>query len=418
MEAQYKTAKPDVTVIGLLMASDGTAIKKRQGAHPVYISIGNLSPRVRASPHGWRVAGFLPQLNPDKMSQVDGGQQAQKFTLQRRRRQVHNQATHLIIESLIRHEQEGGLTLMCGDGICRRILFRFSAYITDRMEHETVCLAPAHTCWQCNTPARHKDSIAKSTPPYAVLKTASKLRQEVLTACEEGIYGDREEWKKIAQVPKAILEVNEAGSLDVVSRERYLHCARTIGVYPDPNLWHTIPGVDIYQQCRDDEMHQFRAGMMHHLFTASITAFEGMVEDGVATQAHREGKSISVTVVMRRLWETLSSRLLRSETGLSKYVAKTFMRAYETKNARKEYAYRWGLTGAETETLFMVLPLCLEGLVAEVMGVHNAPWDRTSSIVVALSNFMEWYMAVKREDLTDKQVRDACRHLYLQKFEC
>ena len=88
-------------------------------------------------------------------------------------------------------------------------------------------------------------------------------------------------------------------------------------------------------------------------------------------------------------------------------MAKTFARAYETKNARKEYAYRWGLTGAETEALFMVLPLCLEGLVAEVMGVHDATWDRTRSIIVALSNFMEWYMAVKREDLTDKQARNA-----------
>ena len=55
----------------------------------------------------------------------------------------------------------------------------------------------------------------------------------------------------------------------------------------------------------------------------------------------------------------------------------------------------------------MVLPLCLEGLVAEVMGVHDATWDRTRSIIVALSNFMEWYMAVKREDLTDKQARNA-----------
>ena len=165
------TTKADVTVIGILLASDGTSIKKRQGAHPFYVSIGNLSPRVRASPHGWRVAGFLPRLDKEKMSAVNGGQQVQQFTLQRRRRQMHNQASFLVMESLIRHESQGGLILMCGDGIRRRILFR----------------------------------------------------------------------------------------------------------------------------CRDDEMHQFRAGIMHHLFTASVTAFEEMVEEGA------EEAGMVFNVAMRHL---------------------------------------------------------------------------------------------------------------------
>ena len=65
MEAAMREAlakDPDVTVVAVLVGSDATSIKNRDGAHPAYASLGNLSLPYRRGDQGWVLSHHK---NPD-----------------------------------------------------------------------------------------------------------------------------------------------------------------------------------------------------------------------------------------------------------------------------------------------------------------------------------------------------------------
>ena len=57
------------------------------------------------------------------------------------------------------------------------------------------------------------------------------------------------------------------------SADRYQHCAKITGQFPDENLLHQLPMSNLHQQCRDDEMHMFRTGLMLHMFSAMCARY-------------------------------------------------------------------------------------------------------------------------------------------------
>lgn len=51
---------PECTVVSVILGSDGTRIKNRLGAHPIYITLGNLRLEFRQGASGWNLAGCVP----------------------------------------------------------------------------------------------------------------------------------------------------------------------------------------------------------------------------------------------------------------------------------------------------------------------------------------------------------------------
>jgi hypothetical protein len=80
---------------------------------------------------------------------------------------------------------------------------------------------------------------------------------------------------------------------------------------------------------------------------------------------------------------------------------------------RRQGAYQWGLTGAEAECLFFVVPFCLSGLVTREIalcrspaegGAQSSPSDPNDDFVRVFSRFASWYMAIKTSRLSDHEM--------------
>jgi len=73
---------------------------------------------------------------------------------------------------------------------------------------------------------------------------------------------------------RPILSVDQnSGHVRVQCVARYLHCAQITGQFPDENLLHRLPLSNVHQQCRDDEMHMFRTGLMLHMFSGMCARY-------------------------------------------------------------------------------------------------------------------------------------------------
>ena len=88
------------------------------------------------------------------------------------------------------------------------------------------------------------------------------------------MYGQQGEWKTQYRDsrPGSARPIISSGGAQreggtVLSVARYQHCATITGQYPDHNLLHDLPLSNLHQQCRDDEMHMFRLGIMLHMFS-------------------------------------------------------------------------------------------------------------------------------------------------------
>ena len=53
----------------------------------------------------------------------------------------------------------------------------------------------------------------------------------------------------------------------------YHACAKELKVWPDTNLLWDFPFNDLFQQCRDDILHQIDLGMMQHLQNALVSRY-------------------------------------------------------------------------------------------------------------------------------------------------
>ena len=258
---------------------------------------------------------------------------------------------------------------------------------------------------------------------------------------QSGEYGECDEWRSqytasrthpMRVKAKPILTRDDAsGRVQVESAARYQHCARITGQYVDANLLHGLPLSNLHQQCRDDEMHMFRSGLMLHILSGVCARYIRALHTetgngaglGTGTWAGVEG--------MKRVFRRLGARVRGGEAQVqgsrgelvSQYVASSFERAFSTfsHEARGRGAYQWGLTGAEAEQLYFVVPFCLTRLVeaadtlaggtkanagARADGGRGYS-DPGADIVRVMTRFATWYMAIKTAQLTDYQVQHA-----------
>lgn len=180
------TMGSQIHVVPVVAGSDGTQIRKRAGAHPVYISIGSLHGDQRRRTDSWILAGFVPKLDAEKMGTGQDGKAFQLWEVNRRRRQIHNAAVFEILSGLIAHYEGGGVTLLCGDGVVRRLLFVFAQYITDRQEHETLLFAKAHSCFHCVCDAQLRWQRSGCTWPTAQPKHGQRMKEDAQVARDTG----------------------------------------------------------------------------------------------------------------------------------------------------------------------------------------------------------------------------------------
>ena len=99
------------------------------------------------------------------------------------------------------------------------------------------------------------------------------VRHAAMTAAETGVYGENEEWRIKIQKQAPILGLDANGRINIVSEERYRHCAQVLGVFPEPNLLWTLPHAEVYLLCRDDPMHMMDLGVLQKLQEAMMAKY-------------------------------------------------------------------------------------------------------------------------------------------------
>ena len=250
-----------------------------------------------------------------------------------------------------------------------------------------------------------------------------------------GMYGQQGEWKaqysrggsNVAARPIMSAEGAQGEGGAVQSIARYQHCASITGQYPDYNLLHALPLSNLHQQCRDDEMHMFRLGLMLHMFSGVCARYIRALHP-LEPSGGGAGQGTPGVAGMKRVFERLGGRLQGAQAGLmSEYVSQSFLRAFSTFSADRNPhggAYKWGLTAAEAEQLFMIVPFALDGLMQlEIQawqgrqgsrgpGTSPCPYsDPTLDIVRVLSRFTSWYMVMQTQELKDDEVRGGQYHV-------
>jgi len=210
---------------------------------------------------------------------------------------------------------------------------------------------------------------------------------------------------------RRVLEKDSTGKLVVTrgSWTRYKDCARQSGVYSDPNLLHLLPFSNLPQQCRPDEMHQFRGGLMQHLMSAMMSRYTVTLHPDWARRRDASGDTVPGVEGMRRVWERLGQRIQNSGVGLAPFVQRSFTRAFEGRETHGDHVFKMRLTGAEVEALFRLLPLCLPNLVMpEIANLNRAVpsgalqcTDPSDTLILLLGDFLNWYMSMTGHNLDD-----------------
>ena len=141
---------------------------------------------------------------------------------------------------------------------------------------------------------------------------------------------------------RRVLEKDSTGKLVVTrgSWTRYKDCARQSGVYSDPNLLHLLPFSNLPQQCRPDEMHQFRGGLMQHLMSAMMSRYTVTLHPDWAQQRDTRGDTVPGVEGMRRVWERLGQRIQNSGVGLAPFVQRSFTRAFEGRETHGDHVFK------------------------------------------------------------------------------
>ena len=216
-------------------------------------------------------------------------------------------------------------------------------YITDRQEHEMVLMSHVHSCF-------HSTS---SGTPFDV----NTIRDAAMRAALTGEYGDNEEWRTHLQTPKPIVEVKD-GRVHVISQTRYEHASSVLHVHPEWNeLWMVTK--NIYQQCRNDPLHQIALGMMPRVCEAIVSRFIAALHPAWAL----ERDLCPGTPGMLLVWARLGGRLKKADPKQRPWTTTAWHRAYEQRQKPGSYQMKWGMTGQEHTRQFELLPFCLPGLV-------------------------------------------------------
>ena len=269
-----------LTILAVFVGSDGTQVKNRGSAHPVYLSLGNFMDWYCLTGEAWKTAALVPQLDHSLMQEkgyrnkVFGTRQASKNACMRRERQLFQACAWLVLKSLADVVNEGGQHVATGGGVVRKCVPLVCEWLTDRKECELITGGHTCQCYHCEVPPHLID-----TPGDWELIDSSNVQQMIAEANTTGEYGGDAWWVKYAlsatrALPILTTETWPDGSIHhnvVQSWERYDHFSTTTGFRADPNPLHQLPHCNLNQICRDDVMHCVLSGIMEHVLAAMMS---------------------------------------------------------------------------------------------------------------------------------------------------
>ncbi|QRV76908.1 Zn-finger protein [Ceratobasidium sp. AG-Ba] len=142
---QFRIQDKSGTVVPLIVASDETNLTKNPNgpkAHPVYLSIGNISKEVQSKPtkHAMLLLGYLP-VDPYKDVPND-------FTRQRYCGELLHKSLAKIFEPLETASSDG-IFARCADGYVRHLYPILASYIADWPEQNALACTTESGCPKC-----------------------------------------------------------------------------------------------------------------------------------------------------------------------------------------------------------------------------------------------------------------------------
>ena len=274
---------------------------------------------------------------------------------------------------------------------------------------QTVMGVHARGCFHCHC-AKH-DRTRREKVDRAPRRTWEEFKHTAVTAMTEGTYGALGEWKRHLKSgkPKAIMHMTDRHGephLEPVNWSRYTHCRLVTGVVPDVNPLWSLRSWNLPQQCRDDELHHMRIGMMPHIIAAAMTKITLVLHPAWARDIRGAWPGVAG---MRRVWQRLGGRVSRTGT-CTDWVCDAFERGSASRE--KGDQYKFVLTGHECELLFLMLAQCLPNIVEPELrhlasvttDVSRRALDPVPSIHEVLARVIGWYMNTKMQVLSDSQI--------------
>ena len=171
----------------------------------------------------------------------------------------------------------------------------------------------------------------------------------------------------------------------IVASERYSHCARVMGVFPDYNqLWDLDKcGVfNIYAMLPPDPMHVI-SGIQLHIISGILRMYHRALctEDMNPDKASWHSFNMKLDDRIRTMGQTENS------LDMSSHVQRTFDRIYQSAfSARGQATYAWRLKFHEIDMLFHILPFCLRDIMADILEEDDT--DPTTSIIECMDTFI------------------------------
>ena len=68
-------------------------------------------------------------------------------------------------------------------------------WVTDRKEHELICLTSPHECFACSVDRSNCHLYERCVYPHAMPRDSTVIREQTMRAMTTGRYGDNDEWK-------------------------------------------------------------------------------------------------------------------------------------------------------------------------------------------------------------------------------